>query len=198
LGEGPPGKPSECCRLLETLSPQVHRGGVSASTSTRAGWRAPQPGSPRTAVVPPPSPSLPSFKKFSALPDLCDGLSTFRGQLRYLQVRRAKFLKPAMSLTGPRLFWPPKLSGAGPGQYSGGGPPGEPSRTNKASEWTSRKRKRREEEEGGGGGGKNNCLSTFRAQLRYLQERRVKPLKPAMSLTAIPCRMHRISSDLRS
>ena len=104
LGEGPPGKPSQCRRLLEALSPQVHRGGISASTSTRAGWRAPQPGSPRTAVVPPPSPSLPSLKKFSALPDVCDGLSTFRGQLRYLQVRRAKFLKPAMSLTSQRVL----------------------------------------------------------------------------------------------
>ena len=28
--------------------------------------------------------------------------------------------------SAPDLFWPPKLSGAGPGQYWGGGPPGKP------------------------------------------------------------------------
>ena len=70
----------------------------------------------------------------------------------------------------PDLFRPPKLSGAGPGQYWGGGPPGKTL----------------------------GCCQLLAASKSASCNLTPVLPEPMFTLTAIPRRMHRISSDLRS
>ena len=110
----------------------------------------------------------------------------------------------------PDLFRPPKLSGAGPGQYWGGGPPGKTSGccqlfVKPLSLSFTR----------AGAGGARLCFGCTHNLQPLVQSDRTSPRNESghgapraraiswqgrreLSLTAIPRRMHRISSDLRS